>query len=165
MSDSAQKAQFCKISGNRQCRKGHSGDDLVEFSPIPIKFWFIMATSRYNCDGESCHYSDVIMRAMASQITGILMVYLTICSGADKRKHQSSASLAFVRISFGDRWIYPHKGPVTRKTFPFHFDEVTMLKWATGAELETVNLTHWGLLTHIYVVKLTIMLRYWLVAW
>ena len=43
------------------------------------------------------HYSDVIMGAMASQITGVLSVFSTVCSGADQRKHQSSASLAFVR--------------------------------------------------------------------
>ena len=42
------------------------------------------------------HYSDVIMSAMASQITGISIVCSTVCSGADHRKHQSSASLAFV---------------------------------------------------------------------
>ena len=44
-----------------------------------------------------CHYSDVTMSAMASQITGIMIVYSTVCSGVDQRKHQSSASLAFVR--------------------------------------------------------------------
>ena len=32
-----------------------------------------------------------------SQITGVSLVYSTICSDADQRKHQSSASLAFVR--------------------------------------------------------------------
>ena len=70
------------------------------------------------------HYSDVIMSAMASQITGISVVQLTVCSGADQRKHQSSASLAFVR------WIYrwpvdsPHKGPVRREMFPF--DDIDM---------------------------------------
>ena len=46
---------------------------------------------------RSYHYSDVILRAMASQITGVSMVYSTICSGSDQRKHQRSASLAFVR--------------------------------------------------------------------
>ena len=40
-----------------------------------------------------CHYSDVIMSAMASQITGVSIVYLTVSSGADQRKHQISASL------------------------------------------------------------------------
>ena len=42
-------------------------------------------------------YSDVIMSIMVFQITSILIVYSTICSGADQRKHQSSVSLAFVR--------------------------------------------------------------------
>ena len=41
------------------------------------------------------HYSDVIMNAMASQITSLAIVYSTVYSGADQRK--SSASLAFVR--------------------------------------------------------------------
>ena len=43
------------------------------------------------------HYSDVVMSVMASQITDVSMVCSTVCSGADQRKHQSSASLAFVR--------------------------------------------------------------------
>ena len=43
------------------------------------------------------HYSDVIMAAMTSQINSLTIVYSTVYSGADQRKHQSSASLAFVR--------------------------------------------------------------------
>ena len=43
------------------------------------------------------YYNDVIMSTMASQITSLTVVYLTVYSGADQRKHQSSASLAFVR--------------------------------------------------------------------
>ena len=35
----------------------------------------------------ACHYSDVIMIAMTSQITGVLIVYSTVCSGTDQRKH------------------------------------------------------------------------------
>ena len=42
------------------------------------------------------HYIDVIMTTMASQITSLTVVYSTIYSDADQRKHQSSASLAFV---------------------------------------------------------------------
>ena len=37
------------------------------------------------------------MGAMSSQITSLTIVYSTIHAGADQRKHQSSASLAFVR--------------------------------------------------------------------
>ena len=43
------------------------------------------------------HYSDVIMSMMAFQIMGISIVCSSVCSGADQRKYQSSASLAFVR--------------------------------------------------------------------
>ena len=57
----------------------------------------------------SKHYCDVIMGAMASQITSLAIVYSTFYSGADQRKHQSSASLAFVRGIH--RWSgnSPHK--------------------------------------------------------
>ena len=65
------------------------------------------------------HYSDVINGAIASQITSLTIVYSTVNSGGDRRKHQTSASLAFVRGI--QRWPVnsPHKGPVTRKMFPF----------------------------------------------
>ena len=43
------------------------------------------------------HYSDFTMSAMASQITSVSIVCLTVCPGADQRKHQSSASMAFVK--------------------------------------------------------------------
>ena len=43
------------------------------------------------------HYSDVTMSAIASQITSFAIVYSTVNSGAEQRKHQSSASLTFVR--------------------------------------------------------------------
>ena len=68
---------------------------------------------------------DVIMGAMASQISSLTIVYSTVYSGADQRKYQSSASLPFVREIH--RWPVnsPHKGPVTRKMFPF--DDVVML--------------------------------------
>ena len=42
------------------------------------------------------HYNDVIMGAMASQITSLTIVYSTVYSGADQRTHESSVSLAFV---------------------------------------------------------------------
>ena len=65
------------------------------------------------------HYDDVIMRAMASQITSLTIVYSTVYSGADEIKHQSSASLAFVRGIHQWPVNSPHKGPVTRQMFPF----------------------------------------------
>ena len=69
------------------------------------------------------HYVDVIMSAMASQITSITIVNSTVYLGGDQIRHQSSASLAFVWGS--------HRGPVnyrtiasTRKMFPL--DDVIM---------------------------------------
>ena len=56
---------------------------------------------------------------MVSQIIGVSMVYPTVCSGADKRKHQSSASLAFARGIHQCPVSSPHKVPVTQKTFTF----------------------------------------------
>ena len=66
------------------------------------------------------HYSD----AIASQITSLTIVYSTVYSDADEKKHQSSASLALVRVIHRGPLNSPHKGPVTRKMFPF--DDVIM---------------------------------------
>ena len=65
------------------------------------------------------HYNDVMMGAIASHITSPTIVYLSVCSDEDQRKHQSSASLAFTRVIH--RWPVnsPHKWPVTRKMFPY----------------------------------------------
>ena len=72
------------------------------------------------------HYNDVIMKAMASQITSLTIVYSNVYSGADQRKHQSSASLAFVWGIHPGPVNSPHKEPVTRKMFPFS-DIIMML--------------------------------------
>ena len=68
---------------------------------------------------EGRHYSDVIMGAMASQITSLTIVYSTVYSGEDQRKHQRPASLASVRGIH--RWPVnsSHKWLATRKLFPF----------------------------------------------
>ena len=59
------------------------------------------------------------MSAMESQITRLTIVYSTVFSGADQRKHQSSASLAFVRGIHQWPVKSPHKGSVTRNMFLF----------------------------------------------
>ena len=65
---------------------------------------------------------NVIMGA--SQITSLTIVYSNDYSDADQRKHQSSATLAFVRGIHRGPVNSPHKWPVTRKIFPF--DDVSM---------------------------------------
>ena len=64
----------------------------------------------------SFHYNDVVMD---SQITSLTFAYWAVYSGAGQRKHQNSASLAFVRGIHRRPVNFPHKWPVTRKMFPF----------------------------------------------
>ena len=84
--------------------------------------------------GTFCfHYSDVIMGPTASQITSLTIVFSAVYSDAVQRKHQSSASLAFVRGIHRGPVNSPHKWPVTRKMFPF--DDVIMLGHKSGTIL------------------------------
>ena len=73
---------------------------------------------------NALHYNDVIMGAIASQITSLTIVYPTFFSGANQRKHQSPASLAFVRGIHRGPVNSLRKWPVTRKMLPF--DDVIM---------------------------------------
>ena len=105
---------------------------LHNFSPLRAIFFpreqkhiFIYyVIDPYWHDTGSRNYSGIIMSAMTSQMISLTNVYSTVYSGADQRKHQSSASLAFVRGIH--RWPgnSPHKWPVMREKFPF--DDVIM---------------------------------------
>ena len=56
----------------------------------------------------SCHYNVVLISLIVCQITSLPIVYSIVYSDADQRKHQSSASLAFVRGI--------HREPVNSRT-------------------------------------------------
>ena len=103
------------------------------------------------------HYCDGIIGTMASQITSITIVYSTVYSGADQRKHQSSASRAFVRGFHRSLVNSPNKRPVTLIMFPF--DDVIMkfiiLQWlpitaALGYNLHALIRCHITLLWHVW---------------
>ena len=83
---------------------------------VGVSVFICLTASSQN---PATHYNDVIMSVMASQITSLAIVYSTVHSRRRSKKHRSSASLAFVRGIH--RWPVnsPHKGPVTRKMFPF----------------------------------------------
>ena len=66
------------------------------------------------------------MTMLASQITSLTVVYSIVHSCVNQRKHQSSASLAFVREIHRGPVNFPHKWPVTRKMFPF--DDIIMIR-------------------------------------
>ena len=93
----------------------------VHYIPAVMHETYIWLSFR----GGRVHYNDVIMCAMASQITSHTIVYSTVSSDSDQIKHQSSASLAIVLGIH--RWPVnsPHKLPVRRKIFPF--DDIIML--------------------------------------
>ena len=104
----------CNIQWVFWCPWLHPWNDLY-FCFIYLSITFSSNDKKKNLRLLSCsaelHYIDVIMGAMASEITGDSIVYSTLCSGADQRKHQNSASLA------GVRWIFPTKGQYSVKCF------------------------------------------------
>ena len=59
------------------------------------------------------------MGMISFQITSLAIVYSTVYSGADQRKHQISAPLAFEWGIHRGPVNSPYKWPVTRKMFPF----------------------------------------------
>ena len=111
-----------------------------------------------------CHYNDVTMDAIASQIISLTIVYSIVYSDADQRKHQSSASLAFERGIHRGPVNSPHKWPVTRRMFPF--DDVIMLigdVWY-GIAASHHNLWDWALGVSCSVAECLISLL-WLIYW
>ena len=79
------------------------------------------------------HYNDVRKDTIASQITSLTIVYPTVYSDADQSKHQSSASLAFVRGKFtGDRWIPRTNGQLRGKGFHLMTSSCALSMMITG---------------------------------
>ena len=113
-----------------------AGDDILTF----------VTNLNALCLSLLIHYDDVIMTMLESQITSLTVVYSIVYSGVHQRKHQSSASLAFVREIHRGPVNFPHKWPVTRKMFPF--DDVIML---TNTLVRTVHVfstnVSWGSFT------------------
>ena len=88
------------------------------------------------------HYIDVIMTTMASQITSLAVVYSTVYSETDQRKHGLCVGNSPGPVNS------PHKGPDTRKMFPF--DDVIMrsLSWRSA-------LIPWKLWSDVNLVEAT----------
>ena len=81
------------------------------FDPLSPEKRYILQEFRQPASTKtSNHYSDVIMSVMTSQITSLTIAYSTVYSGADQRKHQSSASLALWGEFIDDRWFPRTKG-------------------------------------------------------
>ena len=101
---------------------------------IWIKKWIKVSISYNHINTSHCNPVHitiiVIMSATAFQITGVSIVYSTVCSDAVQRKHQSSASLAL--MSGIHRWPVNslHKTPVTQKMF-----HLMTSSWYMGPEI------------------------------
>ena len=103
--------------------------------PGLISVYPIMLSSHWK-SFEDRHYNDVTMGMIASQITSLTIVYSIVYSDADQRKHQSSASLAFVRGIHRGPVNSPHKWAVTRKMLPF--DDVIMgIVWVLDIKMSS----------------------------
>ena len=100
------------------------------------------------------NYNDVIMSAMASQSPASRLFTLPFIQGADQRKHQSSASLAFVRGIH--RWPVnsPHKRPVKRKIFSFDDGIMATAGVIMTTQSQTLNTFHSQYEYHPYLTDI-----------
>ena len=107
-----------------------SGQHAVHQTIIPL--WYLL---KYVFGCDVCKLDGIISKyprtlqwrhngAITCQISGLTIVYSIVYSDADQRKHQSSASLTFLRGNHGGPVNSPHKWPVMRRMFPF--DDVIM---------------------------------------
>ena len=127
---------FLEKQSLSRCSPVSNWSPYQAFPPIKLVFYEMWIA----------HYNDIILGVIASQITSLTIVFSTVYSGADRRKHQSSASLAFVQGIHRGPVNSPHKWPVTRKMFPFddvivvlisfHFiiagQRISSWLWSTG---------------------------------
>ena len=67
----------------------------LKYTPVN----FVGSTQSNELINGTSHSNDVIMGAMTLKITSLTIVYSIVYSKADQSKHQSSASLAFVRVT------------------------------------------------------------------
>ena len=103
-------------NGIRTKRNFHQIEIIMVWYSVAItlfSFWIKTLQWRHNGRDSVSNHQPAI-------------VYFNVYSDADQRKHQSSASLAFVRGIHRGSVNSPHKWPVTRKMFPF--DDVIMAK-------------------------------------
>ena len=114
---------------------------------MPMTMWFLDIAHYADASRWSqsvlgdVHYHDVIMGTIASQITNLTVVYSTVYSDADQRKHQSSASLAFVWEIHRDRWI-----PAQRASYA----ENVSIWWRHHVStIQLLCVAHWNVWRHL----------------
>ena len=119
---------------------------------------------QYHGDVRCQHISTLQWRhnghdTITSQITSLTIVYSIVYSDTDQRKHQSSASLAFVRGIHRGPVNSPHKWPVTRQMFPFDdiimshgIDLVFLEYWCSSKSwVDTISAMYWALIQYKHI--------------
>ena len=108
---------ICQMQLKRPILKQYNkmSDDPNTFSAVPVHIYLQSGAAITQANIMILHYTDVMMNSMASQTTSLTVVYSIVYSDADERKHQSSASLAFVWEIHRDRWISRTKGQLRGK--------------------------------------------------
>ena len=112
-------------------------------------FDMIISEKTDNVKMRPDHYSDVMMGVMTSQITSLSIVYSTVYSGADQRKHQSSLSLQDIPykmliilfgvisslVATGFIWVI---FPCTSVILHYHWDKYNGLPSASKLTLQNM---------------------------
>ena len=96
-------------------------------------------------ENSEMRYNDVMMGTMTSQNTSLTIVYSTVYSGADQRKHKISESLALWGEFTDDRSI-----PRTKDQWRWKCFHLMTSRWEvmehSGAKWPVLRLLHWCLL-------------------
>ena len=83
------------------------------------------------------HCNDFRIGAMASQITGVSIVWSTVCSGAEQQQQQQKIKAP---RHWGESMDSNNKGPVTRRMLPF--DDVIMVITVPADVVQNLSCLH-----------------------
>ena len=138
----------CLLQGN--CCRTTWNDIEIRIEILWILVVFIVNILTNDWDAA------VFVVVVAAAATVVVTVAVATSTSDAQRKHQSSTSLAFVRGIH--RWPVnsPHKGPVTRKMFPFddvimmdEFHDVTYFVFPLKVQVDNVEIDmRWGYQRH-----------------
>ena len=84
-------------------RVGNPNKSVLDVSILKVPALFVTGEMTY-------YYSEVMMKAMASQITGVSIVYSTVWSGTDKKNTKAPRHWSLWGEINGDRWDPRRKG-------------------------------------------------------
>ena len=93
------------------------GKNRLSSGCAEINYWSLLMHFCANQRGNTCKHWRHSERDGVSNHRRFDCFCSAVCSAADKKKHQSSASLAFVRGIHQSPVDSPHKGPITRNFF------------------------------------------------